>query len=42
MGSCHHLRFAASLVAHAPAPASTAVGAVRLPKDVTPELKDWS
>jgi hypothetical protein len=42
MGSCYHLRFAASLVAHAPAPASTAAGEARLPKDATRELKDWS
>ena len=46
MGSCRHVRFATSLVAHAPVPATTAAGKAWLPKDVAflraPELKDWS
>ncbi|GEM_PF-3330800 len=46
MGSCRHLRFAASLVAYDPTPASKAAGEARLRKGMTlleaPELKDWS
>jgi hypothetical protein len=46
MGSCHPLRFAASLVAYDLEPASNAAREAGLQKELpslrTPELKDWS